>query len=615
MASKSPVLRPDNRNASIPDLLSPSLSGVLSRSRTGATVYRSDTTRRLQVKSVLFQQTLDWHTAKMAIKASIPPAVLVCAIQSNSWISHFKTNAYLAPIISTCVLPALPRAMLIRHNIRLTLAIVLAYCWALLAGWCGVQARHHTTHNLNEISAYNSSAEAVVAIFLIFFIWCTFTLRSAFPSWNLHCTLAGIFTVATLPSIARAPNMPVVIDETNVILEAFLVGQAVGLANALILFPQSCRGLFRKDIGLCLDGLVAVIQGQRKCMEDILLKKVSAVGEEENGSSSISQLEDALQRFVKVVSKTRQDSEYAACEISWGVFDHTKLEEISSLLLDLIPPASGLSSVADMLQLHVDGCIVINDAGENSDAGDNSDSDEADNTRPREDGWQHLEVAMHRNSRQMSDTILKGVEHAKFRLDLTKRRTLFKRHRIRNLDEEHEAGIAQPGDAGFLESFRDVFNNGRVLNQENEDMSNKELLDCYIRHRPQIGNLSQYTSEMHYNTLRYFLFLHVSGILSSIPFESLVAEYHSLKLFSRHWEKNFSSSSFMLTTVIPTPSGCLFHAFFILAIGLKSLFAWEVCDETVLLKKRMLKPASNLVHRFTIPKTLTTSRLATSWRR
>lgn len=402
--------------------------------------------------------------------------------------------------------------MLVRHNARLTFAIVVAYCWALLAGWCGVQARHHTTHHLNDISAYNSSAEAVVAIFLMFCIWFTFTLKSAFPNWALHCTLAGIFTVAILPNIARAPNISEVIDETNVILEAFLVGQAVGFVNALILFPQSCRGLFRKDIGLCLDGLVAVIQAQRKCMEDISLKKVLVVEEEVNGSSSISRLEDALQRFVTAVGKARQDSEYAACEISWGVFDHAKLEETSSLLFDLIPPVSGLSSVADMLQLHVDGCNIIGDAS------DNSGSDEADSITSREDGWQHLEAAMHQNSRQMSDTIIKGVEHAKIRLESTERRTLFNRCRARSTDEEHEAGITQPGDAGFLDSFRDVFDNGRVFSQEKEDMNNKELLDCYIRHRPQIGNLDQYTSEMHYNTLRYFLFLHVSILFVQLIF-------------------------------------------------------------------------------------------------
>lgn len=479
------------------------MSRGLSRSKSGATVYRSDTTRRLQVKSVLFHQTLDWYTATMAIKASIPPAVLVCAIQSDSWINHFKTNAYLAPIISTCVLPALPRAMLVRHNMRLTFAIVVAYCWALLAGWCGVQARHHTTNNLNDISAYNSSAEAVVAIFFTFCIWFTFTVKSAFPNWALHCTLAGILTVALLPSLARAPTMSDVIAESNVILEAFLVGQAVGLVNALILFPQSCRGLFRKDIELCLDGLVAVIQAQRKCMEDISLKKAPAVGEEENGSSSISQLEDALQRFVKAVGKARQDGKYAACEISWGVFDHAKLEEISSLLVDLIPPVSGLSSVADMLQLHVEGCNIVGDAG------DDSGSDEASNITSRDDGWQHLEAAMHQNSRHMSETMVKGVEHAKLRLESTNGRILLNKRRARKNDKEHEAGITLPGDSSFLNSFRDVFETGRGFSQENEDMNNKELLDCYIQHRPQVGDLNQYTSEMHYNTLRYFLFLHV----------------------------------------------------------------------------------------------------------
>ncbi|PNP39586.1 hypothetical protein TGAMA5MH_08605 [Trichoderma gamsii] len=515
MASKSPVLRPSSRNASIPDASSSSMSRGLSRSKSGATVYRSDTTRRLQVKSVLFHQTLDWYTATMAIKASIPPAVLVCAIQSDSWINHFKTNAYLAPIISTCVLPALPRAMLVRHNMRLTFAIVVAYCWALLAGWCGVQARHHTTNNLNDISAYNSSAEAVVAIFFIFCIWFTFTVKSAFPNWALHCTLAGILTVALLPSLARAPTMSDVIAESNVILEAFLVGQAVGLVNALILFPQSCRGLFRKDIELCLDGLVAVIQAQRKCMEDISLKKAPAVGEEENGSSSISQLEDALQRFVKAVGKARQDGKYAACEISWGVFDHAKLEEISSLLVDLIPPVSGLSSVADMLQLHVEGCNIVGDAG------DDSGSDEASNITSRDDGWQHLEAAMHQNSRHMSETMVKGVEHAKLRLESTNGRILLNKRRARKNDKEHEAGITLPGDSSFLNSFRDVFETGRGFSQENEDMNNKELLDCYIQHRPQVGDLNQYTSEMHYNTLRYFLFLHSQTILSSLGEEFL----------------------------------------------------------------------------------------------
>lgn len=505
MSTGAPAVPLGNRNTSTSDATLLSRPETLARTET--TIYKHDTTRRLQLKSVLVQQKLDWYTATMAIKASIPPAVLVCAIQSNSWINHFKTNAYLAPIISTCVLPALPRAMLIRHNIRLTFAIVLAYCWALLAGWCGVQARQHTTNDVNGLNAYNSSAEAVVAIFLIFMIWCSCTLKSAFPGWGLQCTIAGILAVATLPGIARAPNMTQVIDQTNNILESFLVGQAVGFINALILFPQSCRDVFKKDMRACLDGLAGVARTQRKCMGDILARTITSTGDMDN-SPSASQLEVALQHFVSEVSKTRQNSEYAAREISWGVLDHSQLEEISSLLVDLIPPASGLSSMAEMLQLSTAaGYNLSNDA-----CGINRRS-EADNDPSYDDDWQHLEAAMHRHSAKMTEAIIEGIEHAKLRLELTNGRSLFSRYRVRVVDMEHRAVAVNPGEAGFLESYRDVFEKGRVLGQEDEGINNKKLLDCYIQHRPQVGNLSQYTSEMHTNTLRYFLFLHVSNLL------------------------------------------------------------------------------------------------------
>ncbi|PTB50194.1 hypothetical protein M431DRAFT_95903 [Trichoderma harzianum CBS 226.95] len=502
-----------NRNTSTSEATLLSRSGTLARTET--TAFQNDITRRLQLKSVLFQQKLDWYTVKMAIKTSIPPAVLVCAIQSDSWTNHFKTNAYLAPIISACVLPALPRAMLIRHNIRLTFAIVLAYCWALLAGWCGVQARQHTTNNVDELNAYNSSAEAVVAIFLIFFIWSSCTLKSAFPDWGLQCTIAGILAVATMPGIARAPNTKQVIDQTNIILEAFLVGQAVGLANALILFPQSCRDVFKKDMGACLDGLAGVTRTQRKCMQAILLRTITGTGEMDSNPCA-SQLEAAVQHFVNEVSKTRQNSEYAAREISWGVFDHSQLEDISSLLVDLIPPASGLSSVADMLQLSAAaGYNLSNDVCEINR------HSETDNDSSYDDDWQHLETAMHQHSQKMTEAILEGIEHAKVRLELIKGRSLFSRSRVRKVDVEHRAVTVNPGEAGFLESYRDVFEKGRVLGQEDEAISNKKLLECYIQHRPQVGNLSEYTSEMHSNTLRYFLFLHSQTLLSSLGNELL----------------------------------------------------------------------------------------------
>jgi hypothetical protein len=297
-----------------------------------------------------------------------------------------------------------------------------------------------------------------------------------------------------------------VIEETNTVLESFLVGQAVGFVNALILFPQSCGGVFKKDIGACLDGLVAITRAQRKCMEEISLKKIS-IGEETNISSSVSQLEAALQRFVNEIANARRDGDYAAREIFRGIFDHSQLKEISSLLVDLIPPASGLSSVADMLQLHIDGCNILNDTDEMNG------QCETPNDSSHENDWQQLEAAMHQHSGKMSDAIIKGVEHAKLRLELKKGRSLITRYHVRVVDEEHHASTADPGEVGFLESYRDVFDKSRVLGQGNEGISYEKLLGYYIQHRPQIENLSQYTSEMHSDTLRYFLFLHVSHVL------------------------------------------------------------------------------------------------------
>ncbi|KAM3498610.1 hypothetical protein MY10362_008088 [Beauveria mimosiformis] len=99
---------------------------------------------------------LDWYTAKLTVKTSIPPAVLVCAIQSDAWIAYFGQNAYLAPIAAASVMAGFPQGMMIEFNAKQTIMYAVAYCWALLAGWCGLQAREHTTGASEDLTAYNS---------------------------------------------------------------------------------------------------------------------------------------------------------------------------------------------------------------------------------------------------------------------------------------------------------------------------------------------------------------------------------------------------------------------------------------------------------------------------
>ena len=503
MRTETQSTRSGNHNGPPPpDQTPPTRSGALPKPLGHAF---QATTRRLQLKSVLAQLTLDWHTATMAFKASISPTILLCVIQSNAWINLFQTQAYLAAIMSTCVLPTLPRARLIEYNFQLAFAVTLSYCWVLLGGWSGLQARKHTTNGPEELKAYNSSAEATGAIFLMFWIWCVFTLKSAFPTWAIQCTWAGIFAVITLPIVAQASSMQEIIAKNSNTFEAFLAGQAVGFINALIIFPQSCRGVFRKDMRVCLDGVVAVMQAQKRCIEDFRSKRISAEGEDER-SNSVCQLQNALQLLINSVVKARADVEYAEREMSWDRLDHQQLEHIASMLVDLIAPASGLGSAANMLQLAVDREYQLSNGTE----GVNS-SGETDHNLKDEEYWHSLEGEMHEQSFRISEAIIEGVEHAKIRLELTKSRSPFGGPRARKTDEENQMFPMNPGEASFLESYRDVFDNCCVLGQDRDGADGEKLLDYYVRHRPQIEDLSQIASEAHPNTLRYFLLLHVSG--------------------------------------------------------------------------------------------------------
>ena len=440
-----------------------------------ATAHRSALGKLFQSKvfvwlaSVLPRLELDRHTAILAFKTSIPPTVLVCAIESDTWSGYFKTNAYLAPIIAACALPTLPRARLVQYNVQLTFSLVLSYCWALLAGWSGVQARKHTASDLN---AYNSSAEAVVAIFLIVWIWCSFTLKSAYAAWGMQSTLAGIFAVALMPLVARAPTMQHVMDDARITLQTFLVGQATGLVTGLLIFPQSSRGTFRKNVHASLNSLHAVMVAQKRCIDDLMAKRISV----ESRVSSVRRLHDVVQTFVASVANTHGEVPFAAREVSWGRLDAAQLEKTATLLAGLVAPVAGFSAIADMLQLAVER------AGDHGEINAGSD-------------WHSLEASMYDSWLGLHDSVIQGLEHAKIRLGRAKK-------------PDEESGAAAPGDATFVDHFQHCFDHDDTSSQE-------ELLANYVAHKPQADQIP-ITPSRYADTLHYLQWLHVSSF--SVPF-------------------------------------------------------------------------------------------------
>lgn len=456
--------------------------------------------RSLQLRALLSSFTMDWHTAKLTIKASIPPAVLVCAIQSDAWVGYFGLNSYLAPIGAAGVMAGFPQGMLFAFNAKQLIGFVVAYCWALLAGWCGVQARVHTTLDPAQLAEYNPSAEAVVALYVIAGMWFAFTVKSAFPDWNIQVSVSAILAVAILPPLAKATSTQSVISQATNVFVTFIVGQAVGFVSALVIFPQTCRGLFKRDAISCLDSLAAVMEAHKACIQDIISAAIPAAGDREEGTDSVGKLEGSLGRIAAEVAKAGGHAQHARREISWGAYTQAQLDKVFEMLVHLVPAVSGLSLVADMMQRDTD---VYGFSEQRRLADEGRVTETGQQIQDRQERWHETETEMHEQLTMMMETIIKGTEHAKIRLRQSQKRRWFGRCEKRT-DEENRDGTT-PGGVSFIEAFRDVFKKNGT-----SSLARQQVLRRYILHRPQIGDLSRYSTDKHDDTLRYFALLHVS---------------------------------------------------------------------------------------------------------
>ncbi|OAR00107.1 hypothetical protein LLEC1_04811 [Akanthomyces lecanii] len=449
---------------------------------------------------------MDWHTARLTIKTSVPPAVLVCAILSDAWISYFGQNAYLTPIGAASVMAGFPQGMLIDFNTRQTVGYTIAYCWAFLAGWCGLQARRHTARTPEDLVAYNASAEAVVAVLLAFGMWFAFTVKSAFPSWNIQASVSAILGVAIMPALARLPAMHDITDQATNAFVAFLAGQAVGLANALLLFPQTCRGLFKRDAILCLDALCAIMHAHETCIQDIVSGAIPPPSAEATENDSVEKLEAALEKLGNEVANANGHVDHAAREISWGAYHQSELDTVCSLLVQLVSPASGLSLVADMMQREKDVFSVI---GHQAWANGSSE-DATGQVDQRSDDWPTTESEMQEQLCKMMEVISAGAEHAKLRLRQSQKRNWLGATSEKPADEE-SSGTARPGGSRFIEYYHDMFKE-----DGDKNMSRKQVLHRYVQHRPRVGTIGRIPTGRHADTLRYFALLHSQTILAAL---------------------------------------------------------------------------------------------------
>lgn len=131
---------------------------------------------------------IDLHAFLKMVKFALPPTICLSAYQSHSVASTFTTVrvtvgmnrelnvdrikvGYIIAIGGILASTLTPRAAFLQNIIVDAFAISLATAVVLLAMWCAIQARKHTTPPGTPLSEYNSSAAAVVGIWLFFMIY------------------------------------------------------------------------------------------------------------------------------------------------------------------------------------------------------------------------------------------------------------------------------------------------------------------------------------------------------------------------------------------------------------------------------------------------------------
>lgn len=246
--------------------------------------------------------------------------------------------------------PILPRSRYIRGTFWILLAICLAACSDLLAIWCSIQARLHTTKlGPSRQVSYNSSQAAVLAVWLIFLCYVAGAVRSAFPLTNLPVAFFGIFQTASLTAAIKFKDMKTAIKAEMVLLEAFLIGIGLATAVSLLIFPQTCRQALFGSIVNYFDAMSEVLTAQGEYIHIIEGDDPWFPSNPEPIQNQHSAHKKALDDLFAAASRIRGEQPYAQRELAFGKLKATDISALIDRILEIIPAFSGLGFVVGLL--------------------------------------------------------------------------------------------------------------------------------------------------------------------------------------------------------------------------------------------------------------------------
>ena len=416
----------------------------------------------------------------MMFKGALAPAISIAAYQATSFADTFSTLGYLVAIMSVLSFPILPRSKFIQTMLLNVIAICFGAAILLLAVYCSVQARAHTTPVRSASSKgpspgatvveYNSSASAVCAIWLFFNIYFANTLRASRPQLQFPVIVYSIFVNVGLTYAPSFPTMAAGISFAKRLLEAFLTGFAIASGVSLFIFRRTVRMGFLKQTSGFLILVQNTLNAQNSYLqtlekEDMFRKPQEVEDEHTNGkpgkghkatkSGAISspehaQLKAAIRALGELFGQMHADMPFVKREMAYDKLSSADIDELFQQCRNLLLPLTGMSSAADIFQRIADKWGWAQPASHLNN-GESAEKESADRAKSH---WNEIMKTLHEPLEAMTEVMHDGLQHTLLTLGLIwapkpKKSEDAASSNGSQRDVEAEAGAIKPGDRGF----------------------------------------------------------------------------------------------------------------------------------------------------------------------
>ena len=416
----------------------------------------------------------------MMLKGGLPPTIAIAFYQSTPVASTYSTLGYFIAVISVLTPCILPRAILLQTVTLHLVSVCIGACIALLTAFCSTQARAHTTGPGQAAGAYNSSASAVSAIWLIFSLYWSNTLRAMWPQLQLPAIIYSIFAIVSSIYAPSFANMAAGQTFVLSLLKSFLTGIAISTAVSLIIFPTTSRATVFVGSAAYISLLRGALKAQtgylhtlerqdlfRPCttgpVDTSDVPETSPPGPEASFTEEVQPLRRALASINVAHAKLRSDLVSGKRETAYGKLGAADLEEMFKYLRMIMLPLQGMGTTIGMFERMIEQEKWSDPSRSDQDpTARGLEHDETPHTPDdrRDLRWTETIQTISEPLVALTDAMDEALQHAACTLELVKP---LKKTTSSSIDADVEAQKAQQSPADRLEEVCAAFYSHRAV--------------------------------------------------------------------------------------------------------------------------------------------------------